>query len=160
MVFTSSYAYLKVMTKYMSRRQKRRASNKTKQAFNYPQRRGASTCYPLYHSVKTRTLATPKLQPVRQPPQTEQNTTTTTTTTTITTTTTTTVTAAAATATTTRSTSVDPSWLSFSSQPCHPSLPASSLWGPRCPPPADRQMCQPVLRRSFCHALVPTKPSR
>ena len=64
----------------------------------------------------------------------------------------------ATTTATTRSTSVDPLWLSFSGQPCHPSLPASSLWGPRCPPQADRQMCEPVLWHSFCHASVPTKP--
>ena len=51
------------------------------------------------------------------------------------------------TTTTSRSTSVNPPRLSFSSQPCHPSLPASSLWGPRCPPPADHQMCQPVLQQ-------------
>ena len=56
--------------------------------------------------------------------------------------------------------SVDLPWLSFSSQPCHPSLPASSLWGSRCLRPTDQQMCQPVLRRSFCHASVPTKPNR
>ena len=50
-------------------------------------------------------------------------------------------------------------WLSFSSQPCHPSLPASSLCGPRCPPPADGQLCQPVLRHSFCHdSLSPANP--
>ena len=49
------------------------------------------------------------------------------------------------TTTATRSISVDPPWLSFSSQPCHPLLPASSLWGPRSLPPADRQMCEPVL---------------
>ena len=65
------------------------------------------------------------------------------------------------TTTTTRSTSVGPPWLSFSSQPCHPSLPASSLLGPRCPPPANRQMCEPGTayghqadpsKRSNCHA--------
>ena len=52
------------------------------------------------------------------------------------------------TTTTTRSTSVDPPWISFSSQPCHPSLLASSLWGPWCPPPAHRQNvggCPPTL---------------
>ena len=43
------------------------------------------------------------------------------------------------TTTTTRWTSVDRPWLSLSSQPCHPSLPASSLWGPGCPPPVARQ---------------------
>ena len=33
----------------------------------------------------------------------------------------------------------------------------SSRWTtvPACPPPADGQLCQPVLRRSFCHASVP-----
>ena len=83
-----------------------------------------------------------------------------------TTTTTTTNTAAAAaaattttTTTTTRSTSVDPPWLSFSSQPCHPSLPASIVSGD----PGvrllqiNKLMCESVPRRSVCHALVPTK---
>ena len=55
--------------------------------------------------------------------------------------------------------STPPPWLSFSSQPCHPSLLASSLQGPRCPPPADRQMCKPVLWCSFYHASVPTEPN-
>ena len=64
------------------------------------------------------------------------------------------------TTTTTRSASVDRPSLSFSSRRCHPSLPASSLWRPRCPPPADRQMFEPVLRRSFCHASIPTKLNR
>ena len=60
--------------------------------------------------------------------------------------------------TTTKSTSVDPPpppWLSFFSQPCHPLLPASSLWGPRCPPPADQQMCQLVLWRYFAMLQFP-----
>ena len=63
---------------------------------------------------------------------------------------------------TTRSTSVDPARLSFSSQPCHSSLPASSLWGPRCQPPGDRQInvraaiiitVYTTISKSLMHAL-------
>ena len=69
------------------------------------------------------------------------------------------------TAATTRSTSIDPPrptpaifffFFFFFFSPATPSLTTSSLCGPRCPPPADRQICEYVLRGSFCRASVPT----
>ena len=70
--------------------------------------------------------------------------------------------------TTTRSTSVDlptppplsPSLMALFLQPTLSAIAADSLWGPWCPPLADQQMCEAVLRCSFCHASVPTEPNR
>ena len=60
-------------------------------------------------------------------------------------------------ATTTRLTSIKSPLLSFFSQPCRPSLPASSFWGPRCPPLADQQTCELVLRLLPCFGSYKTR---